>query len=159
MKSFNSKVLGVLLIMFAFCLQPQRIQAQQEEPWQLIGVWNLDFTLSPLFDGAPPQTRTLKYWWEGDQLKHTVHLVSAEGEHRLGGWTVDRNIKTISGPNPTVKRLDAYSSQIINIQDGKVRNLLTRIAWKDGKHMTFVRQRPDANGVLTVYGVEVFNKQ
>ena len=161
MKRFNLKFLGVqlLLVVVALCLQPLRAEAPKEEPWQMLGIWNINFAQSPLFAGPMEQSHTLKYWWEDNQLKHVVNTVSPTGEHRVGGWTVDQNLKTITPPTTTVKRLDAYTSQIINTRDGKVINLLTRIVWKDGKHATFVRQRPDANGVMTVYGVELYDKQ
>ena len=161
MKRFGSKLLGVqlLLVAVAFCLQPQRVQAQKEEPWQMLGIWNINFAKSPLFAGPMEQSHTLKYWWEGGQLKHVVNTVDTKGEHRVGGWTVDQNFVTITPPTTTVRRLDAYTSQIINKRDGKVVNLLTRIVWKDGKSATFVRQRPDADGVMTVYGVELYERQ
>jgi hypothetical protein len=149
----------VLLLVTGFCLAAQAAHAQREEPWQLIGVWNLNFERSALFEGAPPQTRTLKYWWAGDTLKHTVHLVTATGEHTLGGWMVDRNLVTLPPATITLKRVDTHVSQIISKRDGKVTGLLTRIASKDGRNVTFVRQRPDAEGVMSVYGVEVFDKQ
>ena len=158
------------------CLQSPRLVAQedhaeraraaraasgtwQEEPWMLIGVWNLDFDMSPRFGGPPPQARILKYWLEGDHLKHTVNLVNAKGEHTLGGWEIDSNFKTISAGTTTVKKVDRYTSLVIgHNKEGKLTSILTRVAWKDGKHLTFVRQRPDASGQLEVYAVENFTK-
>lgn len=153
MKRFSWRVVGIrlLLMISLVCVPTHGVDAQQDEPWLMIGTWNLDFTLSPLLEEPLPQSRVIKYWWEGDRLKHTTHVITANGEHRVSGWEMDRNFKPFPPSTIKMTRIDAHNSHMDDYR-------LTRISWKDGKHFTFIRTRPNGDRWV-VHSVEVYTKQ
>ena len=153
----------VLAILIASIALPGSLQAQKKNP--IMGTWTLNVAKSKYISEAPPRSRTLKFTPVGrNGLKLINDAVMANGEkshidetflqdgkeHALhGSANADTHINV---------QLDEYNSQTINYKRGKPVQVLKRVVSQDGRTLTIIVSRTDANG-NAVDDFRVFDKQ
>ena len=154
--------LRTVSLILAILLHAVGLQAQDNP---IMGTWTLNLARSKYVSEPPPRSRTLKFEPVGSNgLRLTNDAVLANGEKTHveedfiqdgrehaphGSATADTHINV---------QFDAYTSQTINYKDGEPVQVLKRIVSPDGRTLTILVTRTDANG-NPVDDIRVFEKQ
>jgi hypothetical protein len=129
------------------------------------GTWVLNLSKSKYSPGPPVKGRTITFQVKGDTIEATMKGIDAQGKPMSGGYTAtyddgidhlrtgDANPVTVS-----VKRIDAFTADVVQKRDGKVAGTARRVISKDGRQMVNTVKIADANG-HTINNVEVYDKQ
>jgi hypothetical protein len=155
----------LMVIFVCVCLQAQKNETQAHAPLGLIGTWKLKVAKST-FKGVPrPASQILKWELDGDTLKFSFERVDQKGERTAReDWTAKYDGKDhLTGTGPivgqvSVKRIDAYASELNFKPDGKDQVHLRQVASRDGKTLTVSRTTVLANGQHEVE-VHVYDRQ
>lgn len=132
-------ILRSLLLMLP--LLPAGLRASDNP---LIGTWKLNLAKSRFSPGFPvPRSRTVRYVVSGSNgMKYTNDTVQADGSPLHVEYTVqfDGKDNPVAG-DPTrdstsQRRIDFYTTQMINKKDGQVVETTIRVVSKDGKSLT-----------------------
>ncbi len=149
MKAFCSKFLpvAVSVILFGVYLQAQKGIAPEKD-LKLIGTWKLNLAKSTFHSGPAPKTANIhSWWWDGDSLKHKIERLNEKGE--VGGaggqWIAKYDAQDhLSGGEDdsrvSLKRIDAYTTEMTEGVPGKPLSLFKQVVSKDGKTLTITRQ-------------------
>ena len=149
MNVFRSRFLplAVSLILIAACLQAQKSIAPDKD-LKLIGTWKLNLAKSTFHSGPVPKASNIHtFWWDGDRLKHKIERLNEKGEVvGVGGqWIANYDAaEHLSGGEDesrvSLKRIDAYTSEMSEGVPGKPLTLFKQTVSKDGKTLTITRQ-------------------
>ena len=137
------------------------LRAQQDP---LIGTWKLNLAKSKYSPGPPPKSQTLKVEAQGDALKITADTVNADGTTQHLQYTAKPDGKDypITGDpdrdSTTMKRIDAYTTEVAGKKAGKATMTFRRVVSKDGKTVTITGTGTNAKG-QKVNNVAVYDKQ
>ena len=131
----------------------------------ILGAWTLNLSKSKYVSEPPPRSRTLKFEpVGGNGLKLTNDAVLANGEktHVEETFLQDGREHALHGSanadTHVNVQFDDYTSETINRKGGKLVQVLKRIVSQDGRTLTIIVTRTDANG-NPVDDIRVFDKQ
>lgn len=137
--------------------------AKADDP--IMGTWTLNLQKSKYISEEPPRSRTLKFEPLGrNGLKLTNDAVLANGKttHIVEQFIQDGKHHPLHGSANADTHIniqfDPYNSETLNYKDGKVVQALKRVISKDGRTLSIIVTRTDANG-NPVDDVRVFDKQ
>jgi len=124
-------------------LAPLYSAGQSDNPWY--GTWNLSVSKSNYCPGPLPISTTTKIEpWDGDGLKYTVDVVTADGEERHIQWSAkfDRRQNPVTG-NPfvdtnAVRRINNHTYEVTARKDGKITTVTRNVISRDGKTRTAI---------------------
>jgi hypothetical protein len=138
-------------LVLAILLAAAGLQAQDNP---IMGTWTLNVSKSKYVSEPPPRSRTLKFEPVGSNgLKLINDAVLANGEKTHVEETFLQD-----GREHVNVQFDAYNSLTINRKGGKTVQALKRIVSQDGRTLTIIVARTDANG-HPVDDIRVFDKQ
>ena len=128
-----------------------------------IGIWKVNFAKSKFQPDPPPESLIRTYELDGDALKATIEVVTAEGDHRTSTYTAKydgkdyaytgRNVDTVA-----LRRVDDRTLEVTLKKGNKVVGTNRIVVSKDGKTMTQTLNEINARG-LHVHNVVVYDKQ
>jgi hypothetical protein len=131
----------------------------------LVGVWKLNPAKSKASPGSSvPKSATIKYETQGEALKVTADIVDQDGTTRHQAYTAmfDGKESPVTGDpdrdSTTMKRIDAYTAEVVGTKAGKPSVTYRRVVSKDGKTLTLRETGTDAKG-QKVNDVAVYDKQ
>jgi hypothetical protein len=139
-----------------------RMPAQATDP--LAGTWKLNVEKSKFGAAPAPKSSILKYEIHGDEVKNTSDTVEADGTKVHGSYTAkfDGKEYPVTGDpdrdTTTMKRINAYATEVIGKKAGKPTITFRRVVSLDGKSLTLRETGVDGKG-QKVSIVEVFDKQ
>lgn len=149
MKALCSRILPLAasVIFVGVFLQAQKAIAPEKE-LKLVGTWKLNLAKSMFHSGPAPKAANIHtWWWDGDSLKHKVERLNEKGEViAVGGqWIAKYDSQDhLSGGEDesrvSLKRIDAYTSEMTEGVPGKPLSLFKQVVSKDGKTLTITRQ-------------------
>ena len=149
-------------LVLAILLAAAGLQAQDNP---IMGTWTLNVSKSKYVSEPPPRSRTLKFEPVGSNgLKLINDAVLANGEktHVEETFLQDGREHPLHGSanadTHVNVQFDAYNSLTINRKGGKTVQALKRIVSQDGRTLTIIVARTDANG-HPVDDIRVFDKQ
>jgi hypothetical protein len=141
-------ILGVLLVAGLSTLSAQAVDPR-------VGTWVLNAAKSTYRPGPGPKSLTVTIEAVGQAEKVTSESVSAAGQKTVTEYTAEYDGK----PHPlrgstlanmvTLKRIDAYTTQRTDTQNGLVKVTHNRVVSKDGKTMTVTTKGVNAQGQAT----------
>ncbi len=110
----------------------------------LIGTWKLNLARCKFTAGFPvPKSRIVKYEASGPNgMKYTNDTIQADGSPLHVEYVVqfDGKDNPVAGDpsrdSTSQRRIDYYTTEMINKKDGKVVETTTRVVSKDGKTLT-----------------------
>ena len=134
-----------------------------------LGTWKLNTAKSKYSPGPAPQSLTVKFEADGENVRRTATGIDAEGKPIMEGgpegssiaWDgMDHAVQVPDGPPMTVavKRVNDNRNDVTVKRDGKVTVTIRSVVSKDGKTMTNTVDGVDEKGVK-VHAVEIFEKQ
>jgi hypothetical protein len=118
--------LSLILVVCAVCLQAQK-EARSADAPKIVGTWKLNLAKTT-FAGAPLKSRTLKWEWDGETLKHTAETVDAKGTQTVARFNAKSDGKDYpvfenGSKSPLryvrMKLLNPYQIEITSRKDGK----------------------------------------
>jgi hypothetical protein len=119
----------------------------------LVGTWKLNAAKSKPSPGSSvPKSQTVKYETQGDALKVTADTVNEDGttQHQAYSAKFDGKEYPITGDpdrdSATMKRIDAYTTEVVGKKAGKPSVTYRRVVSKDGKTLTLRATGTDAKG-------------
>jgi hypothetical protein len=130
----------------------------------LVGSWKLNSAKSKFSPGPAPKSQTLKYEMQGDELEVAVDTVSADGtrQHQAYGAKFDGKEYLINGDpdrdSASMKRIDAYTTDVVGTKAGKPTVTFRRVVSKDGKTLTLRETGTNGKG-QKVSSVAVYDKE
>jgi hypothetical protein len=149
MKALWSRLLpvAVSVIFVGVYLQAQKGIAPEKD-LKLIGTWKLNIAKSTFHSGPAPKAGNIHtWWWDGDGLKHKIERLNEKGDViAVGGqWIAKYDAADhLSGgegeSRVSLKRIDAYTSEMTEGVPGKPLLLFKQVVSKDGKTLTITRQ-------------------
>lgn len=133
----------LLVIFFIFCWQAPSGEAQTDVP-QIIGTWKINLAKSNYDPGPPPKSHFQMWTWDGEFLTHSTSGVNANGVRSNGAhWAAkfdgkDYPIFGSGSGNDSVslKRIDAYTSEVVSKKGGKETLTYRHAVSRDGKTLT-----------------------
>lgn len=169
--------LGISLALFG-----GRLSAQRPDP--VLGTWVLNVAKSTFSPGPPPKSESRTYMMADQETKITFKGVSeprtyrlvrqeikvtsegvdADGKPTTREWTMayDGHDRPLTGdPDAdtiSLRRIDGFTTEVIQKKDGKIVITGTRAISKDGTVMTVTAKGINARG-QTINNVLVFEKQ
>jgi hypothetical protein len=131
----------------------------------LVGTWKLNLAKSKFSPPPPPQDTTIKYEPYGaNGIKVNAEITDEKGKTTVTVYSgsFDGKDFTVSGSvdadTGSMRRIDAYTTEVANKKAGKATTTLRRAVSKDGKTLTIRAKGTDGKG-RPVNSVEVFDKQ
>jgi hypothetical protein len=124
--------------------------AQSTDP--LVGTWKMNAAKSKFSPGPADKSLTVKYEPQGDSLKITADLTTADGtaQHQEYTATFDGKTYPVKGDPDrdmaTMKRIDANTTEVMGTKGGKPTVNFRRVVSKDGKTLTLRETGTDATG-------------
>ena len=128
-----------------------------------VGTWKFNPANSKFSPGPAPKSQTVKNEMQGGALKVTVDVSNADGTTLHYEYTAkfDGKEYPVTGDpdrdSVTIKRIDAYTTDIVGKKAGKPTVTFRRVASKDGKTLTVRRTGTDGKG-QKVNDVVVYDK-
>ena len=124
-----------------------------------VGTWKLNLAKSQSSDNPPTEIATMKIEPHGNGVKITRNGAD-------GNWDFTANLDGQDYPvmndrnrdTTALKRIDAYTWDVTNKKDGKVRSSQRDVVSKDGKTLTLTWKGTDAQGQPTD-NIRVYEKQ
>ena len=164
--------LPLLLAVFPLCLAPARSTpptAPQGVPRAagdpFLGTWKLNLEKSRYNPGPPPQHQTYTFEpADANGVKFTAAGVDARGNPIHIEYTGHFDGKEFpvrgnrNSSRVVLQRIDLYTVEGENRQDGKVIRRFRRTVTPDGKTMTVMEKGTDVNGVVSE-NVVVYDRQ
>ena len=117
-----------------------------------MGTWKLNPAKTKFNPGTPPANFTSKFEPEGKAVKVTMENRTNDGKTHVSGYTAtyDGKAAPMKGmahvDSTKLRRLDAYTTERVDMKDGKVVQTLVRKVAKDGKSFTVSVKGVDAKG-------------
>jgi len=149
------------ILLLAILTASVGLQAQDNP---IMGTWTLNLSKSKYVSEPPPRSRTLKFepiGSNGLKLINDAVLANGEKTHVEEEFLQDGKEHPLHGSanadTHVNVQFDAYTSQTINRKDGKAVQALKRIVSQDGRMLTIIVSRTNANG-QPVDDVRVFDK-
>jgi hypothetical protein len=130
----------------------------------LIGSWKLNSAKSTFSPGPAPKSQALKYEMQGDELEVTADTVNADGttRHEAYGAKFDGKEYLINGDpdrdSATMRRIDAYTTEVVGKKGAKPTVTFRRVVSKDGKTLTLRETGTNGKG-QKVSNVAVYDKE
>jgi hypothetical protein len=131
----------------------------------LIGTWKLNAAKSKFSAGPRPQGATIKYEAFGaNGIKVTAEITDPQGKSTVTEYSGSFDGKDVpvtgsaDADTASMKRLNAYTTEVTNKKSGKVTTILRRVVSKDGKTLTITAKGTNAKG-QPVNEVEVLDKE
>ena len=154
----KARTITVVLAMLAVSVG---LWAQQDP---LVGTWKLNLAKSKYSPGPVPKSQTLRWEAQGDALKITSDATNADGttEHLTYTAKPDGKEYPVTGDpdrdSTTMKRIDAYATEVVGKKAGKPTVNFRRVVSKDGKTLTITGTGTNAKG-QKINNVAVFDRQ
>ena len=152
-----------ITLVLAMLFASGAVWAQQQNPH--FGTWKANLGKSTYSPGPPPKATTTKLEpWGDDGVKTTTEGVDAQGNKTRAEYSAKYDGKDYSitgSPNfdkAALKRIDDYTTLLINKKDGNVVRLMKQTVSKDGKTRTSASVGVTAKGEA-FHNVTVFDKQ
>ncbi len=132
-----------------------------------LGKWKLNLAKSKYDPGPAPKSETRTLEDRGDGVLHfTAEGVDGQGKRAFGQFAAKYDGKDYpllslgsqTAGSISLKRIDAYTIESVQKEDGKVTLRNHRTISKDGKTMTLTTQGTTAQG-QKVNNVQIFDKQ
>jgi hypothetical protein len=149
-------------LVLAILLSTVGLQAQDNP---IMGTWTLNLSKSKYISEPPPRSRTLKFEPVGSnglRLINDAVLANGEKTHVEEDFIQDGRPHALHGSANADTHInvqfDERNTQTINYRGGKPVQVLKRIVSPDGRTLTIIVTRTDANG-HPVDDVRVFDKQ
>lgn len=137
--------------------------AQAGDP--IMGTWKLNVAKSTYSPDPPPKSSTHTYELYGQEgVKFSVEGVDAAGNRTSIQYTAyyDGKDYPVTGSSEfdtvALRRIDAYTTELVNKKAGKVVYTRTRVLSKDGQVLTITSRGTNPKG-QAVNNVAVFEKQ
>ena len=130
----------------------------------LVGTWKLNLAKSKYSPGPAPKSQTLMFGAQGDGLNIMAHTTNADGSTQNLEYTAKPDGKEypIKGDpdrdSTTMKRIDAYTTEVAGKKAGKPTITFRRVVAKDGKTLTLTASGTNGKG-QKVNNVAVYDKQ
>ena len=130
----------------------------------LVGTWKLNAAKSKYSPGPAPKSQTLMFGAQGDGLNIMAHTTNADGSTQNLEYTAKPDGKEypIKGDpdrdSTTMKRIDAYTTEVAGKKAGKPTITFRRVVAKDGKTLTITSSGTNGKG-QKVNNVAVYDKQ
>ena len=149
-------------LVLAILLAAVGLQAQDNP---IMGTWTLNLSKSKYVSEPPPRSRTLQFepvGGNGLRLINDAVLANGEKTHIDETFLQDGKEHALHGSANADTHInvafDKYNSQTINYKGGKPVQVLKRMVSPDGRTLTIIVSRTDANG-NPVDDFRVFDKQ
>jgi hypothetical protein len=117
-----------------------------------MGTYKLNPEKSKFNPGPPPASFTAKFEPEGKAVKVTMESKGPDGKTNVSGYTAAYDGKTVPMKgmahvdSTKLRRLDASTTERVDMKDGKVVQTMVRKVSKDGKTFTVDVKGVDAKG-------------
>lgn len=118
----------------------------------LVGTWKMNAAKSKYSPGPADKSLTVKYEPQGDSLKITADLTTADGtaQHQEYMAKFDGKTYPVKGDPDrdmaTMKRIDANTTEVLGTKGGKPTVNFRRVVSKDGKTLTLSETGTNATG-------------
>ena len=146
------KRIFTIIVVVVLALAGSGLMLAQGTADPLVGTWKLDPSSSKFSPGPAPKSQTLKYETQGDELKIIADTVNADGttQHLVYTAKFDGKEYPITGDpdrdSTTMKRIDAYTTEVAGKKAGKPTVTFRRVVSKDGKTLTIRETGTDGKG-------------
>jgi hypothetical protein len=130
----------------------------------LDGTWKLNPANSKFSPGPAPKSQTIKYETQGDTWKVSSDTVNADGTtgHLTYTAKFDGKENPVTGDpdrdSATLKRIDAYTTEVVGTKAGKPTVTYRRVLSKYGKTLTLRETGTDGKG-QKVNNIQVYDKE
>ena len=117
-----------------------------------MGTWKLNPAKTKYNPGTPPANFTARFEPAGKAVKVTMENRSADGKSAVAEYTAAYDGKPVPMKglphvdSTKLRRLDPYTTERVDLKDGKVVQTLVRKVAKDGKSFTVSVKGVDAKG-------------
>ena len=117
-----------------------------------MGTYKLNPEKSKFNPGPPPANFTAKFEPEGKAVKVTMESKGPDGKSSVSGYTAGYDGKAVPMKgmahvdSTKLRRLDASTTERVDMKDGKVVQTMVRRVSKDGKSFTVDVKGVDAKG-------------
>jgi len=147
------KRIPLVLLAAVVCLCGSAASRAEDNP--LLGKWKLNVEKSKFTPGPAPNSQTRTVEADGDSVKYSFEVVSAEGKTGTYGFTVkyDGSFYPVSGSGMpygadeiSIKKVTSHSYNATLKRAGKVVATSHAVVSKDGKTTTLTGKGTDANG-------------
>ena len=117
-----------------------------------MGTWKLNPQKSQFNPGPPPANFTARFEPDGKAVKVTMEAKAPDGKASVSGYSAAYDGKPVPMKgmahvdSTKLRRLDAYTTERIDMKDGKVVQTMVRKVAKDGKSFTVDVKGVNAKG-------------
>lgn len=151
----------IVLLVLVLLAVSVRVKAADDP---LVGTWKLNLAKSNFSPPPPLHDATIKYEHYGaNGIKVTAEITDAENKKTVTTYSGNFDGKNFAvagsaeADTGTMRRLDAYTTEVANKKAGKSTTTLRRTVSKDGKILTIIVKGTDGQG-RKINNVEVFYK-
>ena len=143
---------GTIGIVAAFALSMAASAAAVADEPAGMGMYKLNPAKSKFNPGPPPTNFTAKFEPDGKAVRVTMENKSPDGKSTVSGYTAAYDGKPVpmkgmaNVDSTKLRRLDALTTERVDMKDGKVVQTMVRKVAKDGKSFTVSVKGVDAKG-------------